>query len=160
MLEIDPAALDRAISQVLAEEPVGTTHRGLQRIASALLKVPSAAELRRKRRHAFVAFSVLAALISPGDVVVLTLLHLLPMVLLYELVVRVWAFVDPRDDDPPSMPGVDSALGSVEVAQQRRDVASIDDGVTPHPGNETPSVKRRGLAFAWYALLNRRQLTP
>lgn len=41
--------------------------------------------LRDKRRHAAVAMAVLASLITPGDVITLTILMLVPLLLLYEL---------------------------------------------------------------------------
>ncbi len=41
--------------------------------------------LRSKRRHAAVAMTALASLITPGDVVTLTLLMMVPLLLLYEL---------------------------------------------------------------------------
>jgi sec-independent protein translocase protein TatC len=41
--------------------------------------------LRAKRRHAIVLITVLASFITPGDVVVLTIMMMVPLVLLYEL---------------------------------------------------------------------------
>lgn len=41
--------------------------------------------LRGKRRHAAVAMTVLASFITPGDVITLTILMLVPLLLLYEL---------------------------------------------------------------------------
>mgnify|MGYP006296950645 CR=1 FL=1 len=41
--------------------------------------------LREKRRHAVVAITVLASFLSPGDVITVTLLMMIPLVLLYEL---------------------------------------------------------------------------
>ncbi len=41
--------------------------------------------LREKRRHAAVAMTVLASLITPGDVITLTILMIVPLLLLYEL---------------------------------------------------------------------------
>jgi sec-independent protein translocase protein TatC len=41
--------------------------------------------LRSKRRHAAVAMTVLASLITPGDVITLTVLMMVPLILLYEL---------------------------------------------------------------------------
>lgn len=41
--------------------------------------------LRSKRRHAAVAMTVLASFITPGDVITLTVMMLIPLILLYEL---------------------------------------------------------------------------
>lgn len=43
------------------------------------------AMLRSKRRHAIVAFAIVASVITPGDVVILTLFLMIPLILLYEL---------------------------------------------------------------------------
>ena len=40
--------------------------------------------LREKRRHAIVIITVLASLLSPGDVVTVTAMMMIPLVLLYE----------------------------------------------------------------------------
>ena len=40
--------------------------------------------LRQKRRHAIVLITVLASFLSPGDVVTVTILMMVPLVLLYE----------------------------------------------------------------------------
>ncbi len=50
--------------------------------------------LREKRRHAIVAITVLAALVTPGDAVTLTLALMLPLLLLYELsiLLSVWVY--------------------------------------------------------------------
>ena len=40
--------------------------------------------LRTKRRHAFVIIAILASLLSPGDVVMVTAMMMIPMVFLYE----------------------------------------------------------------------------
>jgi sec-independent protein translocase protein TatC len=41
--------------------------------------------LRAKRRHAIVLITVVASLITPGDVITLTALMIVPLVLLYEM---------------------------------------------------------------------------
>ncbi len=41
--------------------------------------------LRRKRRHALVAITVLAAFLSPGDVITVTVMMMVPLTLLYEV---------------------------------------------------------------------------
>lgn len=57
-------------------------------IVIALLSViglVTPAFLRAKRRHAIVLITILASFITPGDVVVLTVMMMVPLVLLYEL---------------------------------------------------------------------------
>jgi sec-independent protein translocase protein TatC len=41
--------------------------------------------LRKKRRHAIVLITVLASFITPGDVIVLTFMMMVPLILLYEV---------------------------------------------------------------------------
>jgi len=41
--------------------------------------------LRDKRRHAIVVITVIASFITPGDIIVLTVMMMVPLVLLYEL---------------------------------------------------------------------------
>lgn len=41
--------------------------------------------LRAKRRHAVVAITVLASFITPGDIITLTIMMMIPLILLYEL---------------------------------------------------------------------------
>jgi sec-independent protein translocase protein TatC len=82
--------------------------------------------LRSKRRHAIVAITILASVITPGDVLVLTIMMMVPLVFLYELgiflSVIIWRAKDKRreefekeleaDPTPPS--------GSVEVDKPPR----------------------------------------
>ncbi len=49
--------------------------------------------LRDKRRHAIVAITLLASFITPGDVIVLTIMMMVPLVLLYELGIFLSALV-------------------------------------------------------------------
>jgi sec-independent protein translocase protein TatC len=41
--------------------------------------------LRAKRRHAVVGMAILASVMTPGDVITLTVMMMVPLVLLYEL---------------------------------------------------------------------------
>ena len=41
--------------------------------------------LRRKRRHALVGITVLASVLSPGDVITVTIMMMVPLTLLYEV---------------------------------------------------------------------------
>jgi len=63
--------------------------------------------LREKRRHAIVISTIVASLLSPGDVIVVTALMMIPLFLLYEL--GIWLSVlvtrdrtdEQADDDNP-----------------------------------------------------------
>lgn len=54
-------------------------------LALSLMGVVTPAFLRAKRRHAIVLITVLASFITPGDLVVLTVMMMIPLVFLYEL---------------------------------------------------------------------------
>ena len=54
------------------------------------------AMLRSKRRHAIVVFAVLASIITPGDVVILTLFLMVPLLLLYELSIGLSSMMERR----------------------------------------------------------------
>lgn len=51
----------------------------------SVLGLVTPAFLREKRRHAIVISTVVASLLSPGDVILVTALMMLPLILLYEL---------------------------------------------------------------------------
>jgi len=57
----------------------------------SVLGVVTPAFLRAKRRHAIVALTVVAAFLSPGDMVQVTVLMMVPLVLLYEF--SIWLSV-------------------------------------------------------------------
>ena len=54
------------------------------------------AMLRSKRRHAIVVITILASVITPGDVVLLTLFLMIPLILLYEMSIGLSALVERR----------------------------------------------------------------
>ena len=54
--------------------------------------------LREKRRHAIVLITVVAAFLSPGDFVLLTVMMMVPLVLLYELSILLSALVYRKRD--------------------------------------------------------------
>ena len=54
------------------------------------------AMLRSKRRYAIVLFAIVASIITPGDIIVLTLLLMIPLMLLYELSIVLSAMVERR----------------------------------------------------------------
>ncbi len=53
-------------------------------LALSLMGLVTPELLRSKRRHAIVLITVLASLITPGDVITLTIMMMLPLVVLYE----------------------------------------------------------------------------
>lgn len=73
--------------------------------------------LRSKRRHAAVAMTVLASFITPGDVIMLTVLMLLPLLLLYELSIllsgRIYKRKMAREGEPLT-PSILPPEGAVE----------------------------------------------
>jgi sec-independent protein translocase protein TatC len=75
--------------------------------------------LRSKRRHAVVLITVTASLLSPGDVVMVTLLMMVPLFLLYELSILLSVMVTRRapaeDEHTIAPPAVEPPEGAVEV---------------------------------------------
>jgi sec-independent protein translocase protein TatC len=51
----------------------------------SVLGLVTPAFLRSKRRHAVVAITILASFLTPGDVITLTIMMMVPLILLYEL---------------------------------------------------------------------------
>lgn len=72
--------------------------------------------LRAKRRHAIVLITVVAAFLSPGDIVLLTLLMMVPLILLYELSILLATLVY-RRREKRILPSTEPAEGSVEMEQ-------------------------------------------
>ena len=62
----------------------------------ALLGVVDSKMLSTRRRHALVINAIVAALITPGDVIVLTLFMMVPLILLYELSIGLAKLVERR----------------------------------------------------------------
>lgn len=73
--------------------------------------------LREKRRHAIVASTVVASLLSPGDVITVTLLMMIPLILLYELGIFLsWLVTRGREEEPEELqPDTTPPPGSVEA---------------------------------------------
>ncbi len=84
--------------------------------------------LRTKRRHAIVGSTILAALISPGDAITLTLFMVAPIFLLYEfsilLSVLVWRKRDARDLRPEEAAAPEGAVAADDGPAARADVAA------------------------------------
>ena len=69
--------------------------------------------LRAKRRHAIVIITVLASLLSPGDVVTVTAMMMVPLVLLYEFSILLSVVITKRRNERTI--GGDPPDGSVEA---------------------------------------------
>lgn len=72
--------------------------------------------LRAKRRHAIVVVTVVASLLSPGDMVQITVLMMVPLVLLYEFSIWLSALMWRRRERGDPSIGGEPAEGSVAVA--------------------------------------------
>jgi sec-independent protein translocase protein TatC len=70
--------------------------------------------LRSKRRHAIVIITVLASLLSPGDVVMVTLIMMVPLIFLYEFSIFLSALVYKKKDEALE-PAQEPAPGAVEM---------------------------------------------
>ncbi len=75
--------------------------------------------LRAKRRHAIVALTVLASFMTPGDVITLTLMMMVPLFLLYELSIYLSAGIvrrrRAREAEEERARTIGAPQGSVEV---------------------------------------------
>ncbi|MCY3679489.1 MAG: twin-arginine translocase subunit TatC [Gemmatimonadetes bacterium] len=127
----------------------------------SILGLVTPAFLRSKRRHAIVIIATLAALLSPGDVIVVTVIMMVPIYLLFELSILmsvvIWrrreqrqreaegetgGAVAPADPDPP--PGAeptpydhgDPAREGDGDALHGSDVADADAGGDSTPDSE------------------------
>lgn len=61
--------------------------------------------LVEKRRHAIAAITIVSALITPGDVLTITVLMMIPLVLLYEVSIVLSKLVVRRRTSPVALPG-------------------------------------------------------
>ena len=59
--------------------------------------------LRKHRRHAIVIATVLAAVLSPGDVMTVTALMMVPLIVLYEVSIVLAVFVKKKPQEPENM---------------------------------------------------------
>lgn len=71
--------------------------------------------LREKRRHAILIITVVAAFLSPGDIVLLTILMMVPLILLYELSILLSVMVYRRKEDNRIMGSKEPPDGAVEA---------------------------------------------
>ncbi len=73
--------------------------------------------LRAKRRHAIVAITVAAAFLSPGDVVLITVLMMAPLVLLYEFSILLSSMIyRGRAEENRILPSEEPPDGAVEMS--------------------------------------------
>mgnify|MGYP001104034358 CR=1 FL=1 len=69
--------------------------------------------LAAKRRHAIVVMTIVASLITPGDVVLLTLFLMVPLILLYELSISLARLVERRREARPEVESEHWAPGTM-----------------------------------------------
>ncbi len=83
----------------------------------SVLGLVTPAFLRSKRRHAIVIITILASLLSPGDVLAVTVIMMGPLVLLYELSIWISVFVYrwKRDDEEPTILAPEPPKASVSL---------------------------------------------
>ena len=86
--------------------------------------------LRTKRRHAFVAILVLASLISPGDMINVTLMMTVPLIALYEfsilLSVMIWRKRESREEEADPTPPEESV--ATDEGEVSADATPYDHG--------------------------------
>ncbi len=71
--------------------------------------------LRSKRRHAIVAITVLASLLSPGDVITVTVLLMAPLILLYEFSILLSSVIYRRRERHQLQASTEPPPGAVEA---------------------------------------------
>lgn len=88
----------------------------------SVLGLVTPAFLRAKRRHAIVVVTVVASLLSPGDMVQVTVLMMVPLVLLYEFSILLSALMWRRRERHVRSVGGEPAAESVAVVPAPEDV--------------------------------------
>jgi sec-independent protein translocase protein TatC len=82
----------------------------------SVLGLVTPAFLRSRRRHAIVIITVTASLLSPGDVVMVTVIMMIPLILLYEFSIFLSALVYRRKEEAePREPSPEPPPGAVEM---------------------------------------------
>jgi sec-independent protein translocase protein TatC len=73
--------------------------------------------LRSKRRHAIVVITVLASFLTPGDIITLTIMMMVPLIFLYELgiLLSVGIYRGKKKRAEEYAAGLDSPPGAVEA---------------------------------------------
>ncbi len=85
--------------------------------------------LKRKRRHAIVIITILASLLSPGDVVMVTILMMVPLILLYEISILISAVMWRRRE---------SHRASIEASSPPGGAVAERDSRAPGAGPASP----------------------
>lgn len=101
----------------------------------SVLGVVTPAFLRSKRRHAIVILTVVAAMLSPGDMVQLTVLAMVPLILLYEFSIWLSALAWRGREERESAVAGEAAAGSVDADA---DAGADADGDAGPPGGADP----------------------
>jgi sec-independent protein translocase protein TatC len=84
----------------------------------AALGLVTPAYLRSKRRHAIVIITVVAAFLSPGDVIAVTALLMFPLIILYEVSILLAVFVRKKpqqEENSIQPPEAEAPEGAVEA---------------------------------------------
>ncbi len=92
----------------------------------AILGIVSAAMLRKQRRIAIVVSTAVAAVITPGDMIVLTVFMMFPLIFLYELGIGLAAMVERRRARAEQRR--EAALRRAERAQEERQAEELTGG--------------------------------
>ena len=103
--------------------------------------------LRAKRRHAIVGITVVAAMVSPGDIISLTALMMVPMFLLYELSIVlsaiIWRRREARDRKIEEASAPAESVAATEPAPPRREptahVPAQPEPTEPAPAQPEPT---------------------
>ncbi len=102
----------------------------------SVLGLITPAFLRSKRRHAIVALLVLASVLSPGDVILLTVLMTVPLILLYEfgilLSALTWRKRDRAADEADAGEEMDAPEDSVAAAPAEGPGETATSDPTPY----------------------------
>ena len=81
----------------------------------SVLGLTTPAFLRKKRRHAIVGITVLAAFLSPGDVITVTLAMMWPLIVLYEFSILLSAMIYRKKEENRILDSSDPPDDSIEL---------------------------------------------
>ena len=116
-LGLNPDAVDRAVAEILAkDDPVGPP-REFRDTARILRKLRALAAVQVGRDHVHAAILATAAVITPGDMAVVSLMLALPTIALYELTIRLVRVIKPKGNGQPPRSG--SGVSEVTAAMQK-----------------------------------------
>lgn len=80
----------------------------------SVLGLITPAFLRSKRRHAIVLITLVASLLSPGDLIMVTVIMMVPLIFLYEFSILLSAMVYRKKEESQLTPSAEPPVGSVE----------------------------------------------